>query len=61
MSIESKVWLNDNEWPDIPIDSDAYSHYTHLSELLEQFAKEYHENQLVKYATIQKTKFKKFL
>ena len=50
MSIESKDWLNNNEWPDVPIDSDAYAHYTYLSELMEQFAKEYHENQLTKYA-----------
>ena len=61
MSKESKEWLGRNEWPDIPIDSDAYSHYTYLSELMEQFDKEYHENQLVKYAIVQKSKFKKFL
>lgn len=61
MSIESKEWLNSNEWPDVPIDSDAYSHYTYLSELMEQFAKEYHEKQLTKYALVTKTKFNKFL
>jgi len=61
MSIESKDWLNNNEWPDVPIDSDAYTHYTYLSELMEQFAKEYHENQLTKYALVTKTKFNKFL
>ena len=53
MSKESKEWLDRNEWPDIPIDSSAYSHYTYLSELLEQFGKEYHEKQLVKYASVQ--------
>ena len=61
MSVESKDWLDRNEWPNIPIDSDAYSHYTYLSELMEQFAKEYHEKQLVKYALVTKTKFNKFL
>jgi hypothetical protein len=61
MSIESKDWLDRNEWPNIPIDSDAYSHYTYLSELMEQFAKEYHEKQLVKYELVTKTKFNKFL
>ena len=61
MSKESKEWLDRNEWPDIPIDSSAYSNYTYLSELLEQFGKEYHEKQLVKYALVQKTKFKKYL
>ena len=38
-----------------------YAHYTYLSELMEQFAKEYHENQLTKYALVTKTKFNKFL
>ena len=61
MSKESKEWLDRIEWPDIPVDSDAYSHYTHLSELMEQFAKEYHEKQLVKYAIVQRSKFNKFL
>ena len=61
MSKESKEGLDRNEWPDIPVDSDAYSHYTHLSELMEQFAKEYHEKQLVKYAIVQRSKFNKFL
>mgnify|MGYP006085698731 FL=1 len=61
MSKESKEWLDRNEWPDLPIDSSAYSHYTYLSELLEQFGKEYHEKQLVKYALVQKAKFKKYL
>tara|TARA_R110000803_G_scaffold48837_10_gene101615 strand:+ start:10481 stop:10666 length:186 start_codon:yes stop_codon:yes gene_type:complete len=61
MSKDSKEWLETNEWPDIPVDSDAYSHYTYLSELLDQFGKEYHEKQLVKYAIVVKSKFKKFL
>tara|TARA_R110000787_G_scaffold230905_1_gene338383 strand:+ start:441 stop:644 length:204 start_codon:yes stop_codon:yes gene_type:complete len=60
MSKDSKEWLETNEWPDIPVDSDAYSHYTHLSELLDQFGKEYHEKQLVKYAIVTKSKFKKY-
>jgi hypothetical protein len=59
--MSAKKWLNDNEWPDLPIDSSAYSHYTYLSEVMEQFAKEYHEKQLVKYAIVQKSKFKKYL
>jgi len=61
MPLEAKNWLNENEWPDIPVDSDAYSHYTNLSELLEQFAKEYHQDQLVKWAIVEKAQFKKFL
>ena len=58
---ESKKWLAENEWPDLPINSDAFAHYTYLSELMDQCAKEYHEKQLVKYASVQKSKFKKYL
>ena len=61
MGLESKEWLEKNEWPYIPVDSDAYSHYTHLSELLDQFGKEYNQKQLVKWAIVEKSKFKKFL
>jgi hypothetical protein len=61
MGLESKEWLDRNEWPDIPVDSDAYSHYTHLSDLMEQFAKEYHQKQLVKWAMVEKSRFKKYL
>ena len=61
MSKESKDWLEENEWPDIPVDSDAYSHYTNLSELLEQFAKEYHQKQLIKWALVEESRFKKYL
>ncbi len=42
-------------------DSPPFFNYTYLSELMEQFAKEYHEKQLVKYAIVQKSKFKKYL
>jgi hypothetical protein len=59
--ITAKKWLDENEWPNLPIDSSAFSHYTYLSELMEQFAREYHEKQLVKYAIVQKSKFKKYL
>ena len=59
--MSAKKWLDKKEWPDMPIDSDAYSHYTNLSTLLEQFAKEYHEEQLVKWAKIERTRFNKFL
>ena len=61
MSKESKEWLDKNEWVDTPIDSSAYPHYTYLSELMEQFAKEYHQKQLIKMSVIEKSKFKKYL
>ena len=61
MSSGANKWLTENEWPDLPVDSDAFSHYTTMSTLMDQFAKEYHENELIKYAIIQKSKYKKFL
>ena len=39
-------WLNKNEWPDLAVDSDAFSHYTQLSKIMEQYAKEYHARKL---------------
>ena len=41
MSIESKEWLDKNEWGNQPIESDAFSHYTMLDTLLEEYAKHY--------------------
>ena len=42
MVIEAKKWLNENEWPDNSIDSDAFSHHTKMSTIMEQYAREYH-------------------
>jgi len=46
MSIESKEWLDKNEWGNQPIESDAFSHYTMLDTLLEEYAKHYMSEQL---------------
>ena len=42
----AKKWLNENEWPNQPIDSDAYSHYTTLDILMEEYAKHYMKEKL---------------
>jgi|TARA_B110000971_G_C19898474_1_gene448794 hypothetical protein len=61
MSLEAKTWLNKNEWPDIPVDNDAFPHYTSLSKIMEQYAKEYHAKQLNDAREKELTKYTKFL
>ena len=61
MALKAKDWLAENEWPDLPIDSDAFSHYSTLSKLMDQFAKEYTQHALVKWAKVEETKFNKYL
>ena len=60
-NLKAKDWLAENEWPDIPVDSDAFSHYTNMSKLMDQFAKEYHHNALVKWAIVEGASFDKHL
>lgn len=54
-------WLDRNEWPDLAVDSDAFSHYTQMSKIMEQYAREYHAKQLEKARKNEETKFNKFL
>jgi hypothetical protein len=54
-------WLNKNEWPDLAVDSDAFSHYTQLSKIMEQYAREYHAKKLEQARKREETQFKKFL
>jgi hypothetical protein len=37
----AKEWLDKNEWENRPIESDAFSHYTMLDTLMEEYAKHY--------------------
>jgi hypothetical protein len=55
---KAKKWLNDNEWPNLPVDSDAFSHYTTLDILMEEYAKHYMKEKLEDIAKkIHKNKF----
>tara|TARA_B100000212_G_scaffold302080_1_gene248162 strand:- start:97 stop:276 length:180 start_codon:yes stop_codon:yes gene_type:complete len=54
-------WLSKNEWPEMHVYSDAFSHHTMLSSIMEQYAREYHAKQLEKARKKEETKFKKFL
>ena len=54
-------WLDKNEWPDQPVDSSAFSHYTLMSKIMEQYAKEYHAEKLEQARKTEITQFNKFL
>ena len=54
-------WLNKNEWPDLPVDSSEFSHYTQMSKIMEQYAKEYHAKRLEEARKQELTKYTKFL
>jgi len=44
--MSAKDWLEENEWENRPIDSDAFSHYTMLDTLMEEYAKYYMKEKL---------------
>ena len=59
--MKATEWLDKNEWPNKNIDSDAFSHYTQLSKIMEQYAKEYHAKKLEEARKQELTKYTKFL
>jgi hypothetical protein len=61
MSKESKEWLDKNEWGNQPIESDAFSHYTMLDTLLEEYAKHYMSEYLKELSKKTKNNMKKFI
>ena len=61
MSIESKEWLDKNEWGNQPIESDAFSHYTMLDTLLEEYAKYYMSERLKDISNKTKSQINKFI
>ena len=44
--MSSKEWLDKNEWENKAIESTAFSHYTMLDTLLEEYAKYYRKENL---------------
>jgi hypothetical protein len=44
--MSSKEWLDKNEWENKAIESTAFSHYTMLDTLLEEYAKYYMKEKL---------------
>ena len=57
--LEPKEWLNENEWENTPIESAAFSHYTMLDTLMEEYAKYYMKEKLKDIET--KIKINKFI
>lgn len=59
--MQATNWLDKNEWPDLPVDSTAFSHYTMLSKIMEQYAREYHVDKLKQAKNQEETKFNEYL
>jgi hypothetical protein len=57
----AKEWLDKQEWENRPIESDAFSHYTMLDTLMEQYAKHYMSEQLKDISNKTKNNMKKFI
>ena len=59
-SMNAKEWLDKNEWENRPIQSDAFSHYTMLDTLMEEYAKCYlieHINYLKEKTKVEQKKY----
>lgn len=59
--VGAKEWLDKNEWPDLKVTSDAWSHWTQLSTIMDQYAKEYHVKELEAARQKEIVKYKKYL
>mgnify|MGYP004346185439 CR=1 FL=1 len=46
--MSAKDWLEENEWENKPVDSEAWSHYTMLDTIMEEYAKHYMKEELNK-------------
>ena len=57
--MQAKEWLDENEWENKPIESEAWSHYTMLDTLMEEYAKVYLKNKLKEISN--NTKLNKFI
>ena len=44
--MRAKDWLEKEEWENVAVDSQKFSHYTTLDRLLEEYAKVYLKNKL---------------
>lgn len=59
--LKAKDWLEKNEWENRAIESDAFSHYTMLDTLLEEYAKHYMSEQLKDISNKTKNQINKFI
>ena len=59
--MSSKEWLDKNEWENKAIESTAFSHYTMLDTLLEEYAKHYMSKRLKDISDKTKSQINKFI
>ena len=45
--MRAKDWLEQEEWENVAVDSQKFSHYTTLDKILEEYAKVYLKNKLI--------------
>ena len=55
----AKEWLKKEEWDNLPVDSQKWSHYTMMDKIMEEYAKVYLKIKLEELS--KKTKLNKFL
>ena len=59
--MRAKDWLNKNNWSEGYVESDIFPHHTMLSDIMEQYAKEYMSQNLKKIVSQTESKLKSFL
>ena len=42
----AKEWLKENEWSNLPVESEQWSHYTMMDTIMEEYAKYYLKNKM---------------
>ena len=57
--MKAKEWLEVEEWENVPVDSQKWSHYTMIDKIMEEYAKVYLKIKLEELS--KKTKLNKFL
>ena len=57
--MQAKEWLEKEEWENLPVDSQKWSHYTMMDTIMEEYAKVYLKNKLKEIGN--NTKLNKFL
>jgi len=57
--MKAKEWLDKEEWENVAVDSQKWSHYTMMDKIMEEYAKVYLKNKLEEID--KNTKLNKFL
>ena len=57
--MKAKEWLDIEEWENVPVDSQKWSHYTMMDKIMEEYAKVYLKYKLEEIN--KSTKLNKFL